>query len=261
MRRIVVVIAAAGAALSAPAHAGWGISADVERFRWAEDTNPKVTESGPMIGIGARYSQDRPAGWQFGWRGRLYFGSVDYDGSFLGTNMPATGTTEYTGVVNELQAVYRLPGNPHGLEFVSGLIGDYWNRQLSADQREQYWVGALRLGLRADRREATGWILGGGLKYPFYTRQDGHLTDIGFSSNPKIEPKGAVSGYADVGYRFNRNVSLTAYYDSYRFRESEPTPFIVNPSIPGCGAPRGCQLVQPTTSVDVFGVRFEYSFP
>ena len=260
MRRLVAAALAAGIAVSAPAHAGWGITGDVEHFRWEEKTDPRVTETGPMFGIGARYSQDRDAGLQFGWRGRFYFGSVDYNGSFLDTNAPATGTTQYTGLVNELQAVYRLPGNPQGLEFVSGLIWDYWNRQLSADQREQYWIGALRLGLRADRRESTGWLGGGGIKYPFFTRQDAHLTEIGFNSNPKLEPKGALSLYADAGYRFNRNITLSAYYDSYRFKESDPTPFIVNPFISGCTAPRGCQLIQPTTNVDIFGLRLEYSF-
>src|SRR5205085_7426495 len=92
---------------SAPAHAGWSITGDVEHFRWAESGDPRVTESGPMFGIGARYNQNRPAGWQFGWRGRLYYGSVDYNGAFLGTNEPAIGTTVYRGVANEGQAIYR----------------------------------------------------------------------------------------------------------------------------------------------------------
>ena len=46
------------------------------------------------------------------------------------------------------------------LEFVSGLILNYWNRQLSRDQREEYWVASLRLGLHADRRESAGWFGG-----------------------------------------------------------------------------------------------------
>jgi hypothetical protein len=253
--------ALAAFAVSVPAHAGWSITGDVEHFRWAESVAPRgVTETGPMFGIGGRYSQDRPAGWQFGWHGRLYLGSVDYDGSFLDTGAPARGTTEYTGLVNEIQTVYRLPGNPLGLELVSGLIGDYWNRQLSADQREEYWIGSLRLGLQADRRESTGWFGGGGLKYPFYTREDAHLTEIGFSSNPRLEPKGAMSFYADLGYRFSRNWSLAAYYDSYRFKQSDPTPSISNPFISRCTPPGGCQLVQPTTDVDTLGLRVQYSF-
>lgn len=252
--------ALAALAASAPAYAGWSITGDVERFRWAEDTDPRVTETGPMFGIGARFSLDRPAGWQLVWRGRLYVGSVDYDGAFLDTGAPASGTTEYTGLLNEAQAVYRLPGNAQGFELVSGLILDYWNRQLSRDQREEYWIGALRLGLQADRRESTGWFGGGGLKYPFYTREDAHLADIGFSSNPRLEPKGEASLYADLGYRFSRNISLAAYYDSYRFRESDPTPRITNAFISGCTPPGGCRLIQPTSKVDSLGLRLQYRF-
>lgn len=252
--------ALAAIAVSAPAHAGWGISADIEHFRWAENTNPRVTETGPMFGIGVRFSQERPAGWQFGWRARLYLGSVDYDGSLLFTGAPLGGTTEYKGLVNEVRAVHRLPGNPHGLHLVAGLVWDYWNRQLSRNQREEYWIASLRLGLQADRRESTGWFGGGGLKYPFYTREDAHFTALGFSSNPRLEPKGAMSLYADLGYRFNRNLSLAAYYDSYRFRESDPTPGITNPFVSDCMPPRSCRFIQPTSNVDSLGLRLQYSF-
>jgi hypothetical protein len=258
MSRLPVAGFAAALAFSASAHAGWSITGDVERFRWAESTDPSVTETGPMFGIGARYTQERPEGWQFGWRGRFYWGSVDYNGAFLSTNQRVMSTTDYTGLSNEGQAVYRLPGNAYGLEFVSGLILDYWNRQLSSVQREQYWVASLRLGLNADRRETRGWFGGGGLKYPFFTREDAHLTDIGFDSNPRLKPKGAASLYGEAGYRFSRNWSLTGYYDSYRFKESDPTPVVFNPGIPDCAA--GCQLIQPTSKVDSFGLRLQYSF-
>jgi hypothetical protein len=249
----------------AAAHAGWYANADVEHFRWAESTDPSVTETGPMFAVGGGYRLLRPAGWQFAWRGRLYFGSVDYNGAFLSTNEPATGTVEYTGLANEGQAIYRLPGNANGMEFVSGLVLDYWNRQLSAQQREQYWVASVRLGLNFDRREAQGWFGGGGLKYPFWTRQDAHFTDIGFNANPYLEPEGALSLYADAGYRFNRRWSLTGYYDSYRFNESNETQRLINPEIQGCTgvAPDpagGCRLFQPQSRQDSFGLRLQYSF-
>jgi hypothetical protein len=248
----------AALAFSVVAHAGWSITGDVEHFRWAESGDPSVTETGPMFGIGGRYLMDRPAGWLFGWRGRLYFGSVDYNGALLANNQPATGTTEYAGVSNEGQAIYRLPGNPYGLELVSGLILDYWNRQLSSFQREEYWVGSLRLGLNADPRASTGWFGGAGVKYPFYTREDAHLTDIGFDSNPRLKPKGAWSLYAETGYRFTRSWGLTLYYDSYRFKESDLTPTVFNPDIPDCAA--GCRVFQPATNVDRIGLRLQYSF-
>jgi len=266
MKAILAALAAAAATLgSAAAHAGWYVNGDVEYFRWAESTNPGVTETGPMFGIGGGYRQLRPEGWQFGWRARLYFGSVDYNGALLSTNQPATGTSQYTGLVNEAQAIYRLPGNANGMEVVSALVLDYWNRQLSADQREEYWVASLKLGLNFDRREAKGWFGGGGVKYPFWTRQDAHLTDIGFSANPHLEPQGTLSLYADVGYRFTRRWSLAGYYDSYRFDESDATQRLINPAIQGCSgvAPDpagGCRLFQPQSRQDSYGLRLQYSF-
>ena len=196
------ILAAAAIAVSAPAQAGWSITGDVERFRWSEAISPSVTESGPLFGLGVRYSRELRGDWQFGYQGRFYFGLVDYNGAFLATGAPAGGNTEYRGFANEVQAIYRLPESPNGFSAVSGLIVDYWNRQLSEDQREEYVVASLRLGLQADPGESPGWFGGGGLKYPFYTREDAHLDDIGFNSNPTLQPKGRVSFYASLGYRF-----------------------------------------------------------
>src|SRR5262249_20975692 len=197
--RAVLVGAFVGALACTQAHAGWYANADVEHFRWAESTNPGVTETGPMLGIGGGYRQLRPEGWQFGWRGRVYYGSVDYNRALLSTNQPATGTSEDTGIRNQGQANYPLPRHAHGMEGVRALTLAYRKRQLSADQREEYWVASVKLGLNFDRREAKGWFGGGGVKYPFWTRQDAHLTDIGFNANPHLEPQGTLSLYADVG--------------------------------------------------------------
>jgi len=250
--------AAAALAAASPALAEWGVSADVERFRWSEDTVPRVTETGPMLGLGLRWTQDRPYGWRLGYRGRAYFGSVDYQGSFLGTSQPASGTTDYAGMTNEGQLLYRPPGNRYGAELVSGLVWDYWNRQLSPDQREEYWVASLRLGLAFDRRRAPGFFGGAGVKLPFWTREDAHLGEIGFNANARLQPRGAASTYAEVGYRFDRRWALEAYYDSYRFKESEPTPTLANPFVPGCAA--GCALVQPASRLDRLGLRLLYLF-
>jgi len=265
MKALLAASFASALLCSTAAHAGWYANADVEHFRWAESTDPSVTETGPMFGIGGGYRWLRPAGWQFGWRGRLYFGSLDYNGAFLSTNQPATGTSEYAGLANEGQAIYRVPGDANGMELVSSLVLDYWNRRLSAEQREQYWVASVRLGLNFDRRAAQGWFGGGGFKYPFWTRQDAHLTDIGFNANPHLEPKGTLSVYADVGYRFTRRWSLAGYYDSYRFNESDATQRLINPSVQGCTgvAPDpagGCRVFQPQSRQDSFGLRLQYSF-
>lgn len=212
-----------------------------------------------MAGVGLAWTQDRASGWRLGYRGRLYLGSVDYQGSFLGTDIPVDGTTDYAGWSNEGRLAYRFPGNPYGAELVSGVILDYWNRQLTPDQREQYWIGALRLGLRFDRQVPRAVFGEAGIKYPFWTSEDAHLTDIGFSANPHLEPKGAASLYGELGYRFTPAWSLAGYYESWRFSASPESPRVINPGVPGCGAP-GCTLFQPASRADSVGLRLRYSF-
>ncbi len=242
------------AAASTPAAAGWSVSADLERFRWAETTSPSVTETGPRLGLGLHWTQDRPAGWQFGYHGRLYFGSVNYQGAELLTDVPLTGTTDYSGMTNEGQAVYRIPGNAAGAEVVAGLGLDYWKRQLTSSQSEDYRVVYLRLGANLDRRNAVGWYGGGGVKLPLSVDEDVHFPDIGFQPNPHLKPQGELSFYAEVGYRFDQRLSLTGFYDSYRFGESDGVGVVEAAS----GTP--FTFFQPKSSVDSLGLRLRYEF-
>jgi hypothetical protein len=235
------------------AQAGWSMSADVEHFRWAEDTSPKVTETGPRFGVGVHWTQDRPAGWAFGYHGRIYFGSVDYSGAELLSNTPLTGTTDYVGMSHEAQATYRFPGSALGAEIVAGLGLDVWERQLSAFQSEDYGVLYLRLGGNLDRR-TRGWYGGGGIKLPLSVDENAHFPDIGFVPNPRLEPKGEASPYAEVGYRFDERLSLAGYYDSYRFGESNPVTVIQ------AATGNSFSFVQPATSMDVYGLRLLYRF-
>jgi hypothetical protein len=245
--------AAALAAWAAAADAGWSASLDVEHFRWEEATSPTVTETGPRVGFSLEYEQLRPAGWQFAYRGQFRNGTVDYTGSFLFTGGAATARTEYTGLVNEAQGIYRFAGRP--FELVAGLGWDYWERNILPDQKEHYSILFLRLGANVDTRNAQGWFAGGGLKLPFYVYEDAHLDELGFSHNPSLEPKGEPSLYAQAGYRFSRQWSLIGYYDSYRFGESN-----------GVAATRadtpGTTFVvfQPASSVDTLGLRLRYTF-
>jgi len=244
----VSLVAASGAA-----RAEWEANAKVERFRWAEDTQPGVTESGPRFGIGLGWTQDRESGWLLAWRGELYGGSVQYNGAELfPPNNPVRGTTEYTGAVTELRGIYRTPGGNAAL--ISGLGFDYWNRQLTDVQKEEWYVIFARLGVELGNRARRGGGLfaGGGVKYPVYIIEDAHLTDIGFDSNPKLHPGRAPSLYAEIGYRFSGQWSVTGYYDSYRFRESPAehtsaggAPFIV---------------FQPQSSADTYGLRLHVHF-
>lgn len=237
------------------AQAGWSVSADVEQFRWKESGSPSVTERGPRVGFGWNYVGERPAGWQFAYRGQFRYGTVDYNGSFLFTGEAATARTRYTGLLNEGQAIYRLREHPLGLEFVSGLGWDYWERKILPDQREDYGVGFLRLGANLDPRAPRGWFGGGGLKLPFYISENAHLDQLGFDQNTRLEPKSELSLYAQAGYRFTSRWSLTGYYDGYRFGESKPVR-ATSASFPGTTF----VIFQPASRVDSFGLRLQYSF-
>jgi hypothetical protein len=240
---------------AAGANAGWSVSLDAEHFRWQEATSPTVTETGPRVGFSWEYEQLRPAGLQFAYRGQFRHGTVDYSGSFLFTGGAASARTEYTGLVNEAQGIYRFPGSPFGLELVGGLGWDYWQRNILPDQKEDYSVLFLRLGVNFDPRSAQGWFGGGGLKFPFFVSENAHLNELGFNQNPTLEPTGETSLYAQVGYRFSRQWSLIGYYDSYRFGESKSVP-ATSPSFPGTTF----LIFQPASTIDTLGVRLRFSF-
>ena len=239
-------------AAASPAQAEWEANVKLERFRWAEETQPGVTETGPRFGIGLGWIQDRESGWLAAWRGELYGGSVEYTGAELfPPNNPVKGTTEYTGLMSELQAIYRFSNT--GPALLAGLGFDYWNRQLSDIQKEEWTVVFTRLGgeLGNRARRGSGLFAGAGVKYPIYVVEDAHLTDIGFDQNPKLHPGRAPSLYAEIGYRFTQ-WTLTGYYDSYRFKQS-----------PGENVTAGGArfiVFQPKSSVDSFGLRLHIHF-
>lgn len=250
-------LAALAFALScgANAHAGWSVSADVEHFRWQESTDPTVTEKGPRYGLSWDFVGERESGWQFAYRGQFRRGTVDYDGSFLFTGAPATARVRYTGVVNEAQGIYRLAGSRLGLEFVGGLGWDYWERNILPDQREDYSLIFVRLGVNLDRRTPRAWFGGGGFKLPVYVSENAHFDELGFDQNPRLEPEGRWSFYAQAGYRFSPAWSLIGYYDSYRLAESKPVA-VTAPSAPGTTF----FFVQPQSRLDAYGLRLKYSF-
>ena len=239
---------------SAAAHAGWSVSADLESFKWDEAGTPSVTEKGARYGLGWGYAHERPAGWQWAYRGQFRRGTVNYTGAFLFSGQPVTARTRYTGLVNEVQGIYRFPQSI-GFELLGGLGHDYWERNILPDQREDYSVVFLRLGLNIDPRASRGFFGGGGLKLPFYVSENAHLDELGFDQNEKLQPKGEVSLYAHAGYRFTPRWRLIGYYDGYRFGESKQVR-ATSASSPGTQF----LLFQPASKVDSFGLKLQYEF-
>ena len=247
----------AGAALllaAAAAHAAWSVSADLEAFQWKEDGAPSVTETGPRLGFSWGYLYERDSGWQWAYRGQFRRGTVDYDGAFLFSGQPTAARTRYTGLVNELQGIYRFP-NSRGVELVGGAGFDYWERNILPDQKEDYAVVFARLGLNIDPRSSRGFFGGAGLKLPLSVAENAHLDELGFDRNETLHPKGNLSGYAQLGYRFERRLSLIGYYEGYRFGVSNSVT-TTSPAFPGTQF----VIFQPESKVDSVGLKLQYEF-
>lgn len=193
-----------------------------EYYGWTEETTPEVSERGGLAVFGLEYTKPGVSGLLWGYRGNVYTGAATYDGSSLRTpTTPVTGTTSYVGMSHEGRLHYRFDvGNQRGVDLVFGAGVDIWQRRLSSVQREDYLIGFFRLGVETERNGA-GWIGGGGIKMPFHTWEDAHLTDIGFGQNPTLQPGKRPSFYAQLGYRFDSPMSLIFYVDSYRFSQSK----------------------------------------
>jgi hypothetical protein len=248
---IVVSMALCVALFSRTAAADLSLSVGVEYLDWEEDTNPSVTEKGPLFAGGIIFGQNKTEGLVFSYRGKLYIGNVDYEGAGLFTGTPISSTSYYTGLVNEGQARWRKPikGNYH-TDLVFGLGWDFWTRELSYFQKEDFNIVYLRLGGEVAINSNQGWVVGAGIKYPVYTHEDAHLTDIGFDSNPTLKPGPDLSGYAQIGYWFNKRLGLIGYFESYRFKKSNEE--MVN-SMFGPGV-----VFQPASTMSVLGLKLEY---
>ena len=241
--------------IAATARAELTVFAGIEYFNWQEDTAPSVKETGPLLAGGLIWIQNKEQGLLFGYRGEIYFGQVNYSGAYLLTGVPATGNVDYFGVLNEGQLRYRFPlrGSEH-LDAVLAAGADLWRRQFQgSDQKEDWGVVYARLGAELGPQAGKpGWLAALGLKYPVYTYENAHLTDIGFDQNPTLTPGKDWSAYASVGYRFGAHWSVVGYYDSYRFQQSASVQATLN----------GTQysIYQPKSSMDVLGIQVLYSF-
>lgn len=230
------------------------LSAGVDYLRWVESTSPEVTETGPLAVLGLGYTQNRDAGLLFAYRGKLWGGSVNYDGATLFGGTPVESTSSYLGVTNELQARWRKRGSPGGsLDGVLGLGLDAWRRRLSSVQKEDYLIGYARLGLESGTDEKSRWSAAVGFKYPVWTYENAHFDEIGFDSNPILHPGRELSPYASLGYRLSTSLQLTGYYEGYRLGRSPQVQ--ANEVSLGLGP---TALVQPATTMSIYGLRLEY---
>jgi hypothetical protein len=252
MKRVLALAFGTCVALGAmsSASADWAIGGGFENFRWKESTSPEVKESGLRLTADLTWTQSREPGLSAAYNLKFYVGNVDYTGSLLVSNVPISGETHYRGLANEVQSIYRMPQNP--VDFVLAAGWDHWVRDLSASQKETYDVLYARLGAALNSGTRQGVFGSAGVKYPFYVRENAHLTDIGFQQNPRLRPDGQFSLFGTLGYRVNGGWDVMAYYDSYRFKQSN-TVFVSNGSVVA-------GFFQPKSRQDVIGLKVQHNF-
>ncbi len=208
----------------------------------------------------AEWTQDGDYGWLFAYRGKFYFGQVQYDTYYQVTHEPVSTTTQYIGAAHEAQIFHRTDGANYQLDYVGGLGLDRWQRAIGNSQIEDFRIIYLRGGFNIDQpRHGAGLHGGGGLKYPVVTWEDAHLDSQGYSSNPILKPGKDISLYAQLGYRINTRWDVVAYYDSWRFKQS--------PKVTATSTTEICNGIlcvydiwQPKSNMDAFGLRVMYSF-
>ena len=239
--------------------AEWSLNGGIEYFQWRESTVPSVTERGPIFTLGLNWILDKESGWLPAYRGKIYGGVVDYHGAFQFSNETTSDLTTYKGITNEIQGIYRAfyGANPYSVEYVGGVGWDYWVRSISLlnSQEEGWGIASLRLGIDVNSRTEHGLFGGGGVKYPFYTQEGAHFTDAGFDQNPTLHPGKEISGYAQLGYRFDRLNDLILYYEGYRFSQSN-TVFLTSQFAPGVTF----FAFQPKSVMTIIGLKYQYHF-
>jgi len=258
MKRKIEHLCLAACLAAAPCTAAWAeahFGGGIEYFHWEEATRPVVEEKGPVFALHLAYAQDKASGALLGLRGRVWAGTVDYDGALLATNTPISGTTDYFGLDGEVQGRMRSVTGGQRIDGILALGVDSWNRQLTRDQSEQYLVLSLRLGfeIEPDGRR-RGLLAGLGVNYPFYVYEDANFDDIGALNNPTLRPKGRVGYSAHLGFQIDERWRVLGYYDVMRLKASSAK-FV--DFVPASGLTDGFYY-QPDSDMTVFGLRVEY---
>jgi hypothetical protein len=217
------------AANEARAATEWMLHAGIEDFRWREfdGGDELLEESGARysLGIGFESAISPDSLTVFSGEGKIYFGTVDYDGQacaiLTGVCVPSESETNYDGIMAEARIARRYPKEGGGAVEVFGAAGiDSWTREIEST--------AIASGGSEDwtvfyGRAGVGWRTGsyalrGGVKLPFIVDES---TDFGVD----LEPEGTASLFlsfsATVHDSPQQSWAISLFYDSYRFDESD----------------------------------------
>lgn len=251
MKRVFAAAIAAISMSATAAWAEWSAGAGFESFRWKESTTPSVKESGLRWALDLTWNQSRDPGLSAGYNLKFVNGNVDYTGATLFGGVPVNAEVHYRGWTNEVRAYWRMPQNAVDIVLAAGW--DRWERDFTDSATKEDWdVLYVKLGADVNAGTRQGFFGGVGIKYPAWTRENANFTDIGASANPRLRPGKEVSLYGNIGYRVNPQWDVIAYYESYRFKESNVV------AVPFPGGTLG--FFQPESRMDVFGMKIQHNF-
>jgi hypothetical protein len=205
------------------------LQAGIEDFRWREFEGGSrlLEESGARysLGIGLESPVSPDSFTVFSAEGKLYFGAVDYDGQacnvLTGVCVPMASETDYNGIMTEASVSRRYPKDQGGAFELFGAVGiDAWTREIkptaTATGGSEDWTvfyGRAGAGWRT-----SAYALRAGIKLPLAVDE---ATDFGVD----LEPKGRASlflGFTATVHDSSRQTwAINAFYDSYRFAESD----------------------------------------
>jgi hypothetical protein len=248
-RGLAVALGTCALMAAGSASAELSIGAGFEGFRWKESTSPTVKENGLRWVLDLTWSQSRAPGPSVAYNVKTYVGNVDYTGALLVSGTPISGETHYRGIQNEFQTHYRMT---NGFGFMLAFGWDHWRRELSQAQEEEWNILYARAGV-AYEPVRTGIIGSAGVKYPVHTRENARFNDLGFTTNPHLRPGKDWSLYGTLGYRVNANWDILAYYDSFRFKQSN-----IVAVVDGAGNSFGA--FQPKSRQDQLGLKVQHTF-
>jgi hypothetical protein len=241
------------------------VYAGIESFTWREfDAFGQILkESGPRYEVGFTNTHEFPNHMTLKPRIEFFGGDVDYNGQacdIFGNCVPASTNTRYFGLKGEMDLGGRLPvSESFVLEPFGGLGIRGWSRKIedsafAAGYTENWTTFYGRLGLRAEQHLSgrSKLFIEGGVKLPIRTSNYIDDSDVSYSSI-NLHPKNEPSFFAEAGAKMNV-FSVSAYYDSMRFKQSD----VVYNYDPFSGLVLG--FFQPKSESDMIGVRFGYLF-
>jgi hypothetical protein len=140
-----------------------------------------------------------------------------------GAITPFKSTTDYYGILGEAGYGYRFGvGQDYFLDVLGRVTLDFWVRRLDSGGQygyDEYWFPiSIKAGLDLSPTD-VGCVGSLGLKVPVYTYQSAD-NPFGVNYTVTLHPEPMVSPYAEAGYKFTKHFWLTAFFDSYWFKQS-----------------------------------------